>query len=126
MILRKKTKGLAISRTEALKSIPVKNMDVAEIRLESGDVLLNYPVGIRPWMAKIISHLGGNPDKKQIKKLQLDMLGTSVWDQLDGKRSVRQVIQQFTHNHQMHPKEAEISVTQFLRDLGKRGIIGLK
>lgn len=117
---------MAISRTEALKSIPVKNMDVAEIRLESGDVLLNYPVGIRPWMAKIIGHLGGNPDKTQIKKLQLDMLGTSVWDQLDGKRSVKQVIQEFTHNHQMHPKEAEISVTQFLRDLGKRGIIGLK
>jgi hypothetical protein len=83
VILRKKRK-LAISRAEALKCIPVKNMDVTEIRLESGEVLLNYPVGIRPWMAKIVGHLGGKPDKTQTKKIQLDMLGTSVWDQLDG------------------------------------------
>lgn len=117
---------MAISRAEALKCIPVKNMDVTEIRLESGEVLLNYPVGIRPWMAKIVGHLGGKPDKTQNKKIQLDMLGTSVWDQLDGKRSVRQVIQQFKNNYQVHPKEAEKSVIQFLRDLGKRGIIGLK
>ncbi len=126
MILKKKPRASAISRTEALKSIPVKNIDVAEIRLETGEVLLNYPVGMRPWMAAIVRHLGGKSGKTQTKKLQLDVLGTAVWDQLDGKRSVRKVIQQFSNKHHLHPKEAEISVTQFLRDLGKRGIIGLK
>ena len=126
MILKKKPRDSAISRTEALESIPVKNIDVAEIRLETGEVLLNYPVGMRPWITAIVEHFGGKSGKTQTKKLQLDVLGTAVWDQLDGKRSVRKVIQQFANKHHLHPKEAEKSVTQFLRDLGKRGIIGLK
>ncbi len=125
-MIRKKTEPSTIKRTEALKSTPVKNIEVTATRLENGEVLLTYPVGMRPWMTGIVRWLGGKPDRTQTKKIQLDTLGTDVWDQLDGKRSVRQVIKQFAKKHRLHQKEAEMSVTQFLRDLGKRGIIGIK
>ena len=34
-------------------------------------------------------------------------------------------MKEFSRKYQLHPKEAELSVTLFIRELGKRGIIGL-
>ena len=125
-LFRKKTPGSLITRAEALESKPVKNSDVTETRLESGELLLTYPVQMRPWLAGIAGRLGRPTDGIQTRKIQLDLLGTSVWDQMDGKRSVREIIQEFVRKHQLHPKESEVAVTQFLRNLGKRGLIGIK
>lgn len=123
---RTKGKGVQITRAEALKSTPVKNMAVEEERLETGEVVLTYPVTIRPWMAGLIRRFGGDTSRVQLKKLRLDELGTAVWDLMDGKRSVRRVIQGFAGKYQLHIKEAEVAVTRFLRELGRRGLIGFK
>ena len=82
-----------------------------------------YPCLMLAGMAR---WLGRSTDRIQTKKIQLDTLGTSVWEQMDGKRSIREIIQEFVRKHQLHPKEAEVAVTQFLRNLGKRGLIGIK
>ena len=123
---KKKKAGSDLTRKKALEYTPVKNMDVTEIRLDSGEVVLTYPLEMRPWLAGMARWLGRSTDRIQTKKIQLDTLGTSVWEQMDGKRSVREIIQGFVKKHQLHPKEAEVAVTQFLRDLCKRGLIGLK
>jgi hypothetical protein len=120
---RKKTQ---ISRTEALILKPIKNAEIQETLLETGEVLLIYPIKVRPWATVLMRRLGGSSNQTQTKKLQLDTLGTAVWELIDGSRSVRQVIRRFSQQHRLHPKEAEVAVTQFLRDLGKRGLIGLK
>lgn len=125
-LFRKKRTGAEISCSEALNCIPVKNLQAGETRGEAGLVLLCYPVEIRPWMAGWIRRLGGSSDGVRIKKLQLDELGTAVWDLLDGNRSVGQVIQLFTALQRLYPKEATVAVTLFLRELGKRGLIGLR
>jgi hypothetical protein len=59
-------------------------------------------------------------------KLQLDILGSAVWDLLDGKRSLQRVATVFAVEHQLEPEEAEVAVTQFIRELGRRGLIGLR
>ena len=115
-----------IKRAEALNATPIKSVEIEEIQLDTGEVLLSYPVKARPWASGLIRWFGGDSESAQKKKLQLDALGTAVWGLLDGDRSVRQVIQLFSDQHQLHPKEAEVAVTQFLRELGKREIIGLK
>ena len=115
-----------ISRTEALGSVPVKNTEVEEILLESEDILLIYPVNVKPWAAALLRKLGKTPQQIGQKKLQLDTLGTSVWKLLDGERTVKQIIQIFTRQQQVHRKEAEVAVTQFLRELGQRGLIGIR
>jgi hypothetical protein len=115
-----------INRFEALNCIPVKNLQVREVRGDTGPALLSYPVEIRPWLAGWIRRLGGPADRGRIRKLQLDELGTAVWDLLDGSRSVEQVIQRFAALQRLHPKEATVAVTLFLRELGKRGLIGLR
>ena len=60
------------------------------------------------------------------RKLQLDELGTQVWDLIDGRITVQSLIQRFADNYQLQLKEAEVSVTRFLRELGQRGIVGLR
>jgi len=124
-VFRKKSGANQLSRAEALEYTPVKSRQISEIRLESGEVVIEYPLRVRPWIAAVARRLGGPQDRKQTKKLQLDAMGTSVWDLVDGKRSVRIIIQIFAKAHRLENKEAEVSVTSFLRQLGQRGLLGL-
>ena len=123
---RRKSRGVQVTRGEALKSTPVKSAEVKEERLETGEILLTYPVTIRPWIASLARRLGGGANRVQLKRIHLCELGTTVWDLMDGRRSVRRVIQGFARKYQLHIKEAEVAVTRYLRELGKRGLIGLK
>ena len=125
-VMKARKKKPLISRAEALDSKPVKNSDVQEVQLDSGDMLLTYPIRVRPWASLLVRRLMGASGQIQRKKLQLDTLGTAVWELIDGERSVKQVIKQFSKQHQLHRREAEVAVTQFLRELGRRGLIGLK
>jgi hypothetical protein len=70
--------------------------------------------------------LGRKPKETYLKKLQLDALGTEVWELLDGGTRVRDVIRQFAARHRLQQRETELAVTRFLRELGKRGLIGLR
>lgn len=115
-----------ISRAEALQCTPLKAPQVYESREENGDVLLFYSVAVRPWFPGLVKRFGGPSDGTRPKKLQLDALGTEVWDLIDGRRTVRKMIQEFTEKHQLHPREAEVAVTRFLRELGNRGLVGMK
>ena len=123
---RKQSQDTGITRAEALEYTPVKNDQIEETRSDSGEILLVYTVAIRPWFAGLVKRFGGTSDGRFQKKLQLDLLGSEVWDLLDGQRSVREVIRQFARRHQLHSREAEVAVTRFLRDLGKRGLVGLR
>ena len=125
-LFKKKQKGPSISRAEALNRIPSKNIHISDERLDSGDVIIQYPVTIRPFFAGLARRFGRAEVQTQIKKLQLDALGTSVWELIDGNTSVRQLINKFATTHQLEPREAEVAVTQFLRELGRRGLIGLR
>jgi len=125
-VFKKKPKDPTISRAEALNRVPVKNRQLSENRLESGEVVINYPVTMRPLFAGLIKRFGGPQVQTQMKKLQLDELGTAVWDLVDGKRSVRQLVKTFAGTHQLELREAEVSVTQFMRELGRRGLIAMR
>ena len=115
-----------MTRLQALAYKPVKSTQITETRLETGEVVLEYPLAVRPLVAAVARRLGkSQQDMVQIKKLQLDVLGTSVWDLVDGKRSVRRMIQIFAETHRLEKREAEVSVTQFIRELGQRGLLGL-
>ena len=115
-----------LTKSKALTLTPVKNIESAEMTLDSGVVVINYPVTMRPWMAKWIQRFKGSSPQTGSRKLQLDTLGTQVWKMIDGKRTVLDIVDAFAKAHQLERREAETAVTQFLRDLGKRGLIGLK
>lgn len=125
-VFKRKATGVSMTRAEALKFTPVKSDRVRESRLETGEIILTYPMDIRPWIDRMVKRFGGKGYQAADKKLQLDELGTAVWDQINGERSVKQVVQWFAKKYRLHAKEAEVSVSRFMRELGKRGLIGLK
>jgi hypothetical protein len=114
------------TRSEALACIPVKNRYVREQRLETGEVLVFYPLTVRPWMARLGRWLGAENAAPRTGKLQLDRLGSAVWALLDGQTSLRRIAAAFAENHRLERKEAEVAVTQFIRELGRRGLVGLR
>ena len=125
-VFKKKPVTGHMTRLEALAYKPVKSTQITETRLETGEVVLEYPLAVRPLVAAVARRLGkSQQDLVQIKKLQLDVLGTSVWDLVDGNRSIRRMIQIFAETHRLEKREAEVSVTQFIRELGQRGLLGL-
>jgi len=122
-----KPKDSSLSREEALACVPVRSAAARETRLSSGDILIVYPQNMRPWARALLGRFSKNAAAgAPIKKLQLDQLGSSVWEMIDGRRSVKQIAAAFARDHRMPYREAEFSVTQFLRELGKRGLVGMK
>lgn len=114
------------TKQEALSCIPEKNPEVEESVPESGGLILSFPVMYKPFFMRLQRLLRSNPQKKFMRKIQLDGLGRDVWSLLDGKRDVGDVIKAFAGLHGLNEKEAEISVTLFLRSLGQKGLIRIK
>jgi hypothetical protein len=125
-VFKKKLVTDRMTRLDALSYKPVKSQQINETRLETGEVVIEYPMTVRPLIAAVARRLGKSRELVQKKKLQLDALGTSVWDLVDGKRSVGGMIKIFAETHRLENREAEVSVTQFIRELGKRGLLGLR
>lgn len=123
---RRAAASVGASREASLACRPAKNPEVQETLQDSGELLLTYPVRARPWFEALARRLGAPAAGVQTRRLQLDTLGTAAWQLLDGQRTVAAVVQAFGRKFQLHPREAEVSVTRFLKELGKRGLIGLK
>jgi len=114
------------TKRDALSCIPEKNTGVEEVFLDTGDLILSFPVMYKPFFMRLQRLLRSNPQKAFRRKIQLDRLGVDVWSLLDGKRDVKAVIKDFARLHGLDNKEAEISVTHFLRSLGQKGLIRIK
>lgn len=123
---KKNPSASQLTKSKALTLTPVKNIESSEMTLDSGVVVIHYPVTMRPWMAKWVQRVKGTSPQTGSRKLQLDTLGTQVWKMIDGKRTVLDIVNAFAKTHQLESREAETAVTQFLRDLGKRGLIGMR
>ena len=122
-LFRKKTPRL--SRDDALACIPVVSEAVSAYRTETGVMRLRYPLFVKPWIADLAKRCGAAPGAPPVRQLELDDLGTLTWELIDGKRSVLSIARQFAQQTRVHPKEAEAAVTRFLRELGRRGIVGM-
>ncbi|HEB50730.1 MAG TPA: PqqD family protein [Desulfobulbus sp.] len=114
-----------LHRRQALECIPVRNPEARESRNSDG-ILLSYPVEVKPWFQGIFRRMAGREPGIITRKLQLDTMGSSVWEMIDNRRSVREIAELFAQGHRLGSREAEISVSAFLRELGKRGLIVLR
>ncbi len=113
------------NRQYALACLPVRNPECIEEQKEEG-ILLTYPVQAKPWLRKIFKGAAGREPEIIQRKLQLDSLGSSVWQMIDGRKSVEDISRSFQQQHKLGLREAEISVSEFMQQLGKRGLIALR
>ena len=87
--------------------------------------MLEYPLLLKPLLQTLFERF----QKEQVvptKKLQLDEMGSLVWRQIDGKNTAQAIITHFASSYGITIQEAEKSVTTFLAQLGKRGIIAMR
>jgi len=54
----------------------------------------------------------------------LNEVGTVIWDLLDGKSSVGQIIKAVCRDYEVDPEEARQGAVDFLESLEKAGLIG--
>lgn len=105
---------------------PARNVLVREETLPNGVLRLSYLTSVKPWFATLAKRVGAWDGKPQARKLELDELGAFCWNLVDGERTVRELAQAMAGRYQLPRREAELAVAAFLRELGKRGIIGVR
>jgi len=123
---KKKKKAPTMTREQALSCIPVQNNVVSWNLDESGLVNIEYVLVLKPLFYSIFKRFAPSAAPEPTRKLQLDERGSSVWRMIDGTNSTADLIKLFSAKHQISTQDAEQSITLFLRELGKRGLIGLK
>ncbi|MCC7495416.1 MAG: PqqD family protein [Fimbriimonadaceae bacterium] len=119
-LLRRRSNEPQLSREEALAARPVRNPAITWERNPGGRVLLTVPLQLKPWMRLLKSILQVPSEKK----VELDEVGSDVWEWLDGQVTVAQLVDQLAAAHKLHRREAEVSLTQFLELLAKRHFLG--
>jgi hypothetical protein len=109
---------------EMLELRPVRNpgLDWTE---EEGHVVLHVKHaserGTGSWKYKIINLLVPVPPERRVG---LDPIGTDVWHLMNGENTVGSIARELAKKYKLQPREAEISLQQFFKELGRRGYIG--
>jgi hypothetical protein len=126
-LFKKNPQPAQITRTEALRCIPHRAATASWRILDNGDTLIEYPLNIRPFFLALANrfHQGGTRPAPT-RKLQLDRLGSMVWQMADGGKEVGTIVREFARASGLTLQEAEISVTAFFRQLGRRGLIVMR
>ncbi len=112
-----------LTRKQALALCPVKNSFVDVETNEDGFVRLVYPVTVKPWFSGPAKRLGLWKNRTFSKKVDLDELGSRAWSLMDGEHTVNDMVAVFAKRFGLQKREAEIALTAFLKELGKRGVI---
>lgn len=115
-----------LNRHDSLSCIPEKSIHVEEIFQGTDSLVLSYQASYRPLLLKVRKLAGRTGSTTFTRKVELDLLGIHVWNLIDGKNDVLSIICKFAEIHKLDMKEAEVSVTLFLRSLGKKGLIGMR
>ena len=110
------------SRTDALAAIPVPVPGIRVAVTDRGLVRISHPAALRPWLKRLLPSGLAAP----MRTLELDAMGTFVWQRIDGRTSVGDLARSVAERYSCLPAEAEQAVALFVKQLGQRGIIGLR
>lgn len=111
-----------LTRKEILESKPVRNQLVKWEKEENGQVKLLIPRR-RVWWLNVLAKIFYLPDQRTAL---LDEVGTRVWEMCDGVNSVEDMVEDLCGKYKLNRREAELSLFKFLRELGRRGLIGFQ
>lgn len=62
----------------------------------------------------------------KMSELLLDETGTKVARQVDGRRTVAEIIAYVAREFRLSRKESEVSVLRYMDTLGRRGLVGFE
>lgn len=111
-----------LSRKQSMASMPIRNPMLKVETDDDGIVHLSIPRK-DAWWVKLLSRVFYVPKRR---KLALDELGSCVWELCDGETTVRSLIDKFCKKYKLNRKEAEVSMVTYLKQLAKKGLIGIQ
>jgi hypothetical protein len=121
-----------VSRVQVLGARPVRNPLVEWSREKrsgsaEGDdapevALLRVPRR-KDRLGNVVAKLFKLPD---FRKLELDEIGSDVWEMCDGSHSVEALTKGVCAKYRLNRRQAEASVTAYLRMLAERRLIALR
>ena len=120
MLWRKKTPQFG--RRDVANLRPVRNQALTWDRHEDGSVQINMTCR-RSGLGKALAILFYIP-KEQRKTIELDNIGSFVWERCDGKNNVSRLTDELSQQYQLSRREAEVSLMAYLKTLGERNLIG--
>lgn len=116
-----KSKPPAPTWREMLQLRPVRNPGL-EWEEEEGRVVLHIRhFEKRNWKMRLVNLLISMPDNRRIV---LDAIGTDVWQMTDGQNTLGRIAKSLAEKYKLSPREAELSLQQFFKELGRRGYVG--
>ena len=117
MPVRKKP---TITNAQALAARPVRLVDATVTAKPDGGGTLTVPLAPPRRMKWLFKLPAG-----ATKAFELDAVGVFVWQTLDGKTSVEQVIKKLAERYKLNLREAQVPTLQFLQTLIKKGLVGV-
>ena len=108
-----------LTREQAMSSLPLRNQALVTRRLGNGETEITVPLR-SDWLGKLLAFIFFVPRER---KIVLETIGSAVWERCDGQHSVAQIAESLAKQHKLSRREAELSLTEYLRRLGKRRLI---
>ena len=105
---------------QVLESRPVRNPELKTEPIEGGGVRV-FLKARAVWWARLLAVVLPIPRERLV---ELDAVGAEVLDLCDGEHRLLDMINLFQQHHKLTRAEAEWSLRTYLRDLGRRRIVG--
>jgi len=118
----KRRKCAQLSRSDLLAAVPIRHPAAHEQTKDNGALLLAVPLP----RARIARWLTLGNRRPVIRKFELDERGAAVWRMIDGRTTVRSLIESFAEAHRLNLREAEVAMLSYLRTLSSRSIIAIE
>ena len=116
-----KSKSPAPTWREMLQLRPVRNPGL-EWEEEEGRVVLHIRhFEKQNWKMRLLNLMISMPDNRRVV---LDAIGTDVWQMTDGQNTLGRIAKKLAQKYKLSPREAELSLQQFFKELGRRGYVG--
>ena len=108
-----------VTREQAFMARPVRNPDL-KWRTNDDDCAEVIIPRRKDRMGRVMSWVFAVPETRPVL---LDEVGTHIWNLCDGEHTVGDLIQALCDEYRLGQREVEVSLTEYLRMLGKRGMI---
>lgn len=117
----KAKKSAAPTWREMLQLKPVRNPGLEWTEEEERVVLTIRHETRTNWKARVMRLVVAVPKERRVA---LDAIGSDVWRWTDGENTLGFIAQKLAKKYKLSSREAELSLQQFFKELGRRGYIG--
>lgn len=115
-----RSKKPRMSAEQALGAKPIRLVEAEMSPLEDGGGMLKVPMRQPKW-GRLIFRL---PESVS-KSFEFDSIGVFVWENIDGKTNVEQIIKRLAKRYDLNLREAQVPTVKFLEMLIRKGLVGV-